>query len=422
MASLTAGLEWVLEGPTEEEECRSKLCARTQWVAIGLLCAAVLISMAAASSAHAAKTGPAGNAFYEPPTKLPKGHGKLIWKRGASKDVRLAGAAYTKNVLYTSKSPQRDRIAVSGSISVPEGKAPKAGWPVISWAHGTTGAADVCAPSKASPKNPALPYFNYVYPQLEDWLEAGYAVLRSDYPGLGTPDPHPYLVGKSEARGVLDIVRAARDFDGKIGKRFLIAGHSQGGQSALFSARYAEGWTPELDLRGTVSYAPGSHFLEQANALSVLTSPGGLSALATMVLSGATTANPGVVAEQVMKPDPYALYPLLEEKCLPELGQSNLLGQFPPSELFESGQPDATLSTVLAKMNPDIETEAPIFLAQGSADGTVFPVFTDQLDNELVAGGNDVSYNVYPGVDHGAIVAAAEADVLPWMEQMLPPG
>ena len=96
--------------------------ARPQWVAIALLCLAVLISMAAASSAHAAKTGPAGNAFYEPPTKLPKGHGKLIWKRGASKDVRLAGAAYTKNVLYTSKSPQRDRIAVRARSAFPKAR------------------------------------------------------------------------------------------------------------------------------------------------------------------------------------------------------------------------------------------------------------------------------------------------------------
>ncbi|MGB3099856.1 MAG: hypothetical protein WBB30_11260 [Solirubrobacterales bacterium] len=120
------------------------------------MCATVLISILAAS-AQAAKTGPADDAFYEPPSKLPKGHGKLIWKRGASKYVRLAGAAYTKNVLYTSKSPQRERIAVSGSISVPEGNAPKGGWPVISWAHGTTSVADVCTPSKASPKNPALP-------------------------------------------------------------------------------------------------------------------------------------------------------------------------------------------------------------------------------------------------------------------------
>ena len=395
---------------------------RPQLAIVAISCAALLIAMAFATQAQAARTGPMGKAFYQPPKDVPKQHGKLIWKRGVRKQVKLSGAAYTRNVLYTSKSPQGDRIAVSGSISVPKGKPPKKGWPVITWAHGTTGVADICAPSKSSADSPALAYVTYVYPQLEDWLKAGYVVLRTDYQGLGTPGPHPYLIGKSEARGVLDIVRAARDFKGSIGKRFLIAGHSQGGQSALFAARYAPSWTPELKLKGTVAYAPASHLLEQADSLPALTSPSGLSGLATMIVYGATTANPGVVAEQVMQPDPFALYPLLEQVCLPQLSKSKNLGQFPPADLFEPDQPDATLSKVLGKMNPNIETAVPIYLAQGSADTTVFPVFTKLLDDELVAGGNNVSYNVFEGVDHSAIVAAAEADVLPWMEGMLPPG
>jgi hypothetical protein len=56
------------------------------------------------------------------------------------------------------------------------------------------------------------------------------------YQGLGTPGKHPYLIGEAEGRSVLDIVSAARQLDPKIGLRFLISGHSQGGQSALFAA------------------------------------------------------------------------------------------------------------------------------------------------------------------------------------------
>jgi predicted esterase len=201
----------------------------------------------------------------------------------------------------------------------------------------------------------------------------------------------------------------------------VIAGHSQGGHAALFSAGYAESWTPELKLRGTVSYAPASHLLEQGIAIGSLTTPSPLSGLATAILYGATTANPGVVAEQVLEPKPFSLYPLLDQKCSPQVGQSNNFGQFAPADLFAPGQPDATLSKVLAKMNPDVETGQPVFLAQGSVDTTVFPVFTDQLDGELVAGGNDVDYRVYAGVGHGDIVAAAEPDVLPWIEQRLSP-
>ena len=122
----------------------------------------------------------------------------------------LAKAASTKLVLYTSVTPKGKRVAVSGSVSVPKGKPPKHGWPVISFAHGTTGTADVCAPSRNRKGNPARAYISYIDPELNAWLKAGYAVVRTDYQGLGTPGPHPYLIGKAEGRSVLDIVRAAR--------------------------------------------------------------------------------------------------------------------------------------------------------------------------------------------------------------------
>ena len=60
-------------------------------------------------------------------------------------------------------------------------------------------------------------------------VERGYAVAATDYPGLGTPGPHPYLVGVSEARAVLDPApRAARTMPGVGGSdRFAVWGHSQ---------------------------------------------------------------------------------------------------------------------------------------------------------------------------------------------------
>jgi pimeloyl-ACP methyl ester carboxylesterase len=389
--------------------------------AAAALCAALVLPLALAGDADAARKGPAGKAFYEPPKKMPKGHGRLIWKRGAGQDVRLAGAAYTRRVLYTSKSPQKERIAVSGSISIPKGRPPKKGWPVISYAHGTTGVGDVCAPSRAGPKNLATSYTTYAYPVLEQWVRAGYAVVRTDYPGLGTPGPHPYLIGRSEARGILDIVRAARDFKGIIGKRFLIAGHSQGGQAALFGASYTERWTPELRHRGTVSYAPASHLLEQAGSLPILTAPSPLSGLVATIIYGAATADPRVIPEQVLRGDPFELFPRLERLCTPQLGNGKNFGRFAPADMLRAGQPDAAAAKVLRKMNPDVETGQPVFLAQGSTDSTALPFFTDQLEKELRDLGDRVEYRVYQGVDHSGVLEAAEGDVLPWMKRRLPP-
>ena len=294
---------------------------------------------------------------------------------------------------------------------------------MITYAHGTTGVADKCAPSRLGAKSPVIAYVDYVDPELEQWLELGYAVLRTDYPGLGTPGPHPYLVGKSEGRSVLDIVRAARELEPDLSSDFMIAGHSQGGQSALFAAGvYGGGWTPELDLRGTVAYAPASHLEQQADALSLFKSPSPLSALATMILYGAATANPGVVPESILRPPPFAMYPQLEDKCLPQLGKPNRLGGIAPANLLRPGQPDAAFSQVLAKMNPAVTTDQPIFLAQGTADTTVLPAFTDALDGELTNLGDDVDYKKYPGITHSEIVAAAENDVIAFLGQRLPPG
>src|ERR1700760_2363742 len=127
-----------------------------------------------------------------------------------------------RRVLYRSTSPEGKPIAVSGVIVTPPGDAPAGGWPIVAWAHPTTGIVPRCAPSLAI----------FLFQQIagsRPLIEQGFAIAATDYPGLGTPGPHPYLVGVSEARAVIDSVRAARAFPGVTGKRFAVWGHSQGG-------------------------------------------------------------------------------------------------------------------------------------------------------------------------------------------------
>jgi pimeloyl-ACP methyl ester carboxylesterase len=365
--------------------------------------------------------GPKGLKFYKPPKKLPKQHGQLIWARKATGLVPLADARYTKLVLYSSRTPQGAKTAVSGSVSVPRGKPPKHGWPVISWAHGTTGVADACAPSRNSVTSPARASISYIQPQLNNWLRAGYAVVQTDYQGLGTPGKHPYLIGEAEGRSVLDIVSAARQLDPKIGKRFLISGHSQGGQSALFAAGEASTWTPKLRLRGTVAFAPASHILEQVPLLPALTTPSPLTALATMILDGASTQSSAIDVNKILSDEVLAFYPLLQSQCLEQLATTSELGGIPPSHLRRSGSDLSPVNPVLAGMNPLVRTAAPILIAQGTADTTVFPVYTDQLKDELVNAGDQVTYDKYPGANHVGVVTTGEPDAVAFFQQMLPP-
>jgi dipeptidyl aminopeptidase/acylaminoacyl peptidase len=65
---------------------------------------------------------------------------------------------------------------------------------------------------------------------LNQMLAQGYVVTATDYPGLGTQGIHPFLIGVSEDRAVLDSVRAARDLPNSgASNRFVVWGHSQGG-------------------------------------------------------------------------------------------------------------------------------------------------------------------------------------------------
>lgn len=368
------------------------------------------------------KVGPAGLRFYSPPKKMPAGHGRLIWQRKAGGSVPLKAAAVNKLVLYTSTSPSGKRVAVSGSVSVPKGKAPRGGWPIVSYGHGTTGIADKCAPSRNRKGGVADPYISYTDPVMNQWLRAGYAVARSDYQGLGTPGAHPFLVGKASGRGVLDIVRASRQLGLKISNKYLIAGHSQGGHAALFAAGMAAKWTPELKLRGTVSYAPASHFKQQAMVLPSFTSPNGLTALATLLVRGMTVEYPQIDPQAALSDEILQFWPDTLTRCLSELAVPSSLAGIAPSKLIREGYDVSPLYGILDAQNPAVKTAAPVLLAQGTADSTTPKIFTDLLDGELNALGSPVDYRVYEGVDHGGVVSAAQGDVLSFFESRLPGG
>jgi alpha-beta hydrolase superfamily lysophospholipase len=386
-------------------------------LAVILSALAALLGLALASDARAAhatpfQVGPKGEAFYQPPSELPKGHGKVIWMRKAQSLVDAGDDATSYKLLYTSKSPQREQVAISGSVAFPNGKPPKGGWPVITWDHGTTGLADSCAPSKYEDGTQYEPF-------IDEWLKMGYAVVRTDYQGLGTPGPHPYLIGKSAGRSALDIIAAARQF-APLGKDYLIAGHSQGGHAALWTAGWAD-WQPDLDLHGTVAFAPASHLKEQISLLPALTSPNPLSALAVSILAGASTANPRIDPAALLNPEPLALYPEVEEKCLGELGQTDSLGGIPPSELLQDGANLGPLEKVLARNNPDVSSDAPILVVQGTADTTVFPTYTEMLVDEL-SQHNDVEYAPVPGANHGSVMVDGMDEAEAFFDANLPAG
>lgn len=377
------------------------MAPRRGWIVVALLVAFALL---AGSAAAAKPKAPAGLAFYSPPARLVAGKpGTVIWSRTVHTPAQLSAAARVTLVLYRSVLPNGKPTAVSGLVFTPRGKPPHSGWKLISWAHGTTGIADVCAPSRSLENA----YVSYVYPQFNAWLKDGYAIAQTDYQGLGTPGTHMYLIGRAEGASVDDIALAARVIDPSIGNRFAIAGHSQGGQAALFAAAMAGRDRPSLTFVGVAAFAPASHLLTQVEAAHDLTAPGGgLSALGALIVTGAAADSSAVDLHALLSPAAYALLPEVGRECLAQLAEPNSWGGLAPSQIVSPGANTTAIYKVLNAENPALKIAAPVLILQGEADTTVYPAFTDQLDTELIAKGDQVTYTKFPGVVHGNVVAA----------------
>lgn len=388
--------------------------------------AAALIPAPSPAVAATVPTGPSGAAFYVPPAPLPAGaHGTPIRARTlpASSPVTVPGAARTVVVLYRSRGVTGGSSAVSGVMHVPKGRAPKGGWPVVSYAHGTSGIADACAPSRDPGSGALHAYHRYVFPLLTRWLRRGYAVVRTDYEGLGTPGEHPYLIGRSQGAAVLDMVRAARRLDRRIGTRLVVAGHSQGGHAALWAGSMARSFTPELRLRGTVAYAPASNLADQLPLARALTAPGGgLSGLIGLIARGLDVAgrlDPAAVLSEAA----LARYPETLTACVADLGQPTSWGALAPAELLRPDA-EATAMLVAALRSEGPETlrfgRAPVLIEQGSADATVLPPFTLSLVRKLRANGaRAVTHRTRAGASHAGIVARAARDSTDWIARRL---
>jgi pimeloyl-ACP methyl ester carboxylesterase len=385
---------------------------------------AMLLPGASLAQAQAMAKAPAGNAFYTASAKLIKAGkpGSVIWSREVKKTVNgrvaLPSASKTTLVLYRSLDPKGKPIAVSGTIDLPKGKAPKGGFKVISWAHGTTGAADVCAPSRSAAGSPADGYISYATASYDAWVKAGYAVLRTDYEGLGTPGPHRYLVGASEGRGVVDIALAARELF-QVGKDWLIGGHSQGGHASLFAAALAPKLAPKLNLKGVFSYAPASHLWDQAQLIGNLGAGfEGLSGVAIMIMYSAAR-EAGVDPRTLVTDEIAAKLGLIEEVCSAELAQA--LGTVQPKDVLRPGVTTASIDAALKAMNPNVKIKVPVLILQGLGDSTVFPPFTQTLVNELKASGDKVDYRTFAGLSHSGVVtdAAVKNAVSAWIKARL---
>ena len=364
------------------------------------------------ASAAAAQDGPAGLAFYDPPAPLPAvAPGAVIRSRALDGTMALPSAARNHLVMYVSRDPAGQPVAVTGTVSVPKGTPPDGGWPVVVWTHGTTGLAAVCGPSRDDAGGPEHGYIEVIRGLLDQVVASGHAVVATDYQGLGTGGFHPFLQGVPNAWNALDMLRAGRAVEPQIGTRYAVMGHSQGGHADLFTAALGPDDLAGFELVGNVAMAPGSHIADRIDLVRGSDKVELSLPYATYVLLSYTTTHPGIALDRILAPTALAAIPALYDQCMTHALATGFWSQAIAKDQF---LPDADLAgflDVAAQNEPGALTiAAPTLILQGDADTTVFPAATDALAASLCAGGNAVDYHVLAGADHdGAMSEGAGA-------------
>jgi alpha-beta hydrolase superfamily lysophospholipase len=365
---------------------------------------AAVALLGAAAPTTTTTVAPTGDAFYAPPVPLPLGApGDVI----RAVPIAAPAGARAWRVLSHTRALTGEERALSSVVIAPDGPAPKRGRVIVSWAHGTTGLADQCAPSKDP--NVALSF-----PWIGDLLAAGYVVAATDYQGLGTPGLHPYLVGESEGRAVLDAARAARQLPTGAGKRVLIAGHSQGGHAALFAGEIAHEYAPELRVLGVASGAPVS---DPARFLDLTAASQTTAGFVLMGVSGYLVAYPELARmPSILTPEAALRADLAQSGCAGEV-----LGTFANDNVSALFAQDLRQNPVWARRMDENAAGrrpagAPVLVWQGSDDTLTPAAINGDYVKQACAQGSTVAYDVYDGADHGTVFAAAQDDVLKFFD------
>ena len=214
---------------------------------------------------------PPMQAFYASVMKMsPEGKLGQVIKQEKT-ETSIKGAQAWK-IAYISSDISGRKTISTGLVVVPVGQAPAGGRPIMTWAHGTTGAAQNCGPSQViDPVVPLNEYFlvggnswtDYGIPAIEEFIKEGYVVVATDYQGLGSGGRHQYSVAATNAMDTINAARAVGSMkEASANKKTLVYGWSQGGGAAIALAGMPEyvkqvgTASDNLDIVGFVALAP----------------------------------------------------------------------------------------------------------------------------------------------------------------------
>jgi hypothetical protein len=344
-------------------------------------------------------------AFYDNPGDLGETRPGDLLRQEPGTGYDLPTGAAAVRILYHSRDSSGGDVATSGVVLVPAGTAPSGGWPIIAWAHGTSGVARSCAPS-------AMKDLYYGEEGLLPMVRSGYAVVATDYHGLGTAGGHEYSNRAAQANDVVYSVPAAREAVPALGRRWVVDGHSQGGAAAWLVDQTA-GVRDDRNFLGAVSVAGAVQGARFARSLDRHSGQGfflafmaaGIQAVnrrfdPALMLTSAVMRNYPAVTTRGCLFRAYATYAHLPAGTGLRPGWDRLpaVRQF-FADLTPSAAPLA----------------APMLAIAGGADRTVPVAGVRRAVAGLCAAGQPVRLRTYAGLDHDPTMTRSTPFQLHWI-------
>ncbi|MBK0062516.1 alpha/beta hydrolase [Acinetobacter sp. S54] len=362
--------------------------------------------------------------FYTWKKDIPERPGVLLKTETITNPyIRLDNDSQAIRILYSSTSGKDSKtpVIVSGSIHLPKGTPPKGGWPVVLWAHGTVGLADACAPSWNGRSYRDVQYLNR-------WLQEGFAVVATDYEGLGVAGPHLLINVPMLAYSVLDSGRAALQTQLPLSNNFVIVGQSQGGAAAVATSSYSATYAPELKIKGSIgtgviyrdpNATPADNQLK-LNPYEVSPS------LAYNIYSFLVTQSlaPDLKTEDVFTP---AAVPLVEQArnaCLSSFMGDIQSAGLSPAQALQPNPPERYKALQEQQANaygyyPTLKINHPLFIGTGANDRTPDARTQVKLVADACKAGTTVEGHLYYGLGHSETVNASLKDSIPFAKKVI---
>lgn len=394
---------------------------RNLLLALGLCCCTTLTACSTGAHLPIAYTPNAMvvgdrdiGAFYradEIPLVAP---GYLIRQEPLRQHQSLEYAATNVRLLYTSTEGLfgQDTVAVSGALFLPPGEPPEGGWPLMAWTHGTVGVADNCAPSYNGRQSRDTTYLNY-------WLANGYAIVASDYQGLGTPGTHPYLATRPAAYSNLDAIRAVQRADFPVSDAVVLLGQSQGGGAALATGGLSQSYAPELDIRGVVATGPPYFSAEAMLALDKVRPRDkvdpklGYNFLALAMLG---MIDPVFELEDYVSEEGLPLAKAVGDTCYAELKKRIRSEELTYNKAFKRS-PAKVLEQAFKRMEyATLGLPMPVFMGTGGKDKDAPVRMQQALVRDACSAGSRVQAHFYVTGTHGSVVNGSTEDSSKFVE------